>query len=479
MRHLTALAELTLLVLPALVQAGWMRTYGGSSDDWGWEVHQTSDGGYIVAGFTTSFGTTKSDAWLLKTDEDGDTLWTRIWGGEDCDAILSIVQTSDGGYILTGQRDGSYEGDKGDLWLIKTDYQGDTLWTKVYGETKGDEGWCVCQTADGGYIIIGARDISIEGCRTGDIWLLRTDSCGDTLWTRTYGKTQGGQDTLQRGFHVNQISDGGFVLTGEWSFHLFLIRTDEKGDSLWSVHMKPSIYNSQGYWVEETSNGDLLVVGLAVKNDAMDTDVYLCKFNSSGDSLWAKTYGGSKVNIGNSFCKASDEGWVITGVRGWEASGWAGDLWIIKTDVVGDTVWTRTYGEQATTDWGYCVQRTSDGGYIVTGCTESFGAGGTDLWLIKTDSLGYVALEEKPLVNEIPDFEILRSIGSKIVLRYKDMPDGFHAQVFDVKGCKVDELHSVSQRGLLEWGKNQNPGVYFIRTTLRTSCETQKIILVR
>ncbi len=327
----------------------WTRTYGGSDADGGYSVQQTSDGGYIIAGATYSFGAGDYDVYLIKTDASGDTLWERTYGGTDYDIGFSVQQTSDGGYIIAGATSPFSAGTQ-DVYLIKTDASGDTLWTRTYGGPGDDMGVSVQQTSDGGYIIAGTTNSF--GAGEGDVYLIKTDASGDTLWTRTYGGT-----AYDAAFSVQQTSDGGYIITGQtFSF-------------------------GAGFFQD---------------------DVYLIKTDASGDTLWTKTYGGKSSDSGSSVQQTSDGGYIIAGmtehfiaailqlIRGdvdFDVTNY--DVYLIKTDAGGDALWTRTYGGTIL-DEGVSVQQTSDGGYIIAGSTNSFGAGGDDFYLIKTDAEGGV-----------------------------------------------------------------------------------------
>jgi len=188
----------------------WLKTYGvkGNGEDHGKVVVQTSDGGYVIVGCTGSEPSHGGyDVWLIKTDANGDTLWTRTYGGTSYDYGYSVIQTSDGGYMIVGSTSSFGTGGY-DVWLIKTDANGDTLWTRVIGYSGGrDEGWAVQQTSDGGYIIVGYT--SSFGSGGYDVWLIKTDANGDTLWMRTYGGTND-----DYGRWVQQTSDGGYIIVG-------------------------------------------------------------------------------------------------------------------------------------------------------------------------------------------------------------------------------------------------------------------------
>ena len=205
---------------------------GGAADDWAYSVQQTADGGYIVAGYTNSFGAGDYDFYLVKTNSQGDTLWTRTYGGSDDDWAYSVQQTADGGYIVAGYTYSFGAGDD-DFYLVKTNSQGDTLWTRTYGGSGDDEAYSVQQTADGGYIVAGYT--SSFGAGSGDFYLVKTNSQGDTLWTRTYGGS--GYDGA---YSVQQTADGGYIVAGytgsfgAGSDDFYLVKTNSQGDTLWT-----------------------------------------------------------------------------------------------------------------------------------------------------------------------------------------------------------------------------------------------------
>ena len=220
---------LILLLFFSVPAQAWERTYGGSYVEVGLSVQQTSDGGYIIAGGTYSFGNPGGDVYLIKTDASGDTIWTRTYGGSDWEVGRSVQETSDGGYIIAGQR-GLIIDTLADVYLIKTDASGDTIWTRTYGGSKQDGGYSVQQTSDGGYIIAGwTASFSYPYV---DVYLIKTDASGDTIWTRTYG----GNDA-DGSNSVCETSDGGYIIAGYTrSFgadeaDVYLIKTDADGNS--------------------------------------------------------------------------------------------------------------------------------------------------------------------------------------------------------------------------------------------------------
>jgi len=182
-----------------------MKTYGGAQDEWCFSMQQTTDSGFILAGYTNSFGAGKDDGLLIKINANGDTLWTKTLGGDSWDAVLSVQQTNDGGFIITGYTE-SFGGQFGGVWLIKTDDQGDTTWTRIY--EFGQHGVCVQQTRDNGYIIAGTRGWSLNGGML-SLLLIKTDETGDTLWTQNVYTPH-----VDAAFCVRQTHDDGYIVVG-------------------------------------------------------------------------------------------------------------------------------------------------------------------------------------------------------------------------------------------------------------------------
>ncbi len=367
----------------------WTRTYGGTSNDEAWFVQQTIDSGYIVAGRTWSFGAGASDVWLLKTDAEGDTLWTRTFGGSAPDYGFSVQQTSDSGYIVAGYTL-SFGAGGSDVYLVKTDANGNTLWIRTYGGTGSDEGYSTQQTTDGGYIVAGMT--TSFGGGGDDVYLVKTDANGDTLWTRAYGGSYG-----EAAQFVRQTTDGGYIIAGrayspQRQDDLWLLKTDADGDTLWT-HTYGGSESDIGFCVQQTTDGGYIITGRTYSSERFD-DLWLLKTDANGDTLWTRTYGGLGGDEGYSVQQTADGGYIVAGVT---ISFGAGDydLWLLKTDAVGDTLWTRTYGS-SDMDWGYSVQQTTDGGYIVAGYIYSFTTYESDAWLVRVASQPDVGVELVP-----------------------------------------------------------------------------------
>jgi len=382
------LLTVLLASMNAQTETNWQKTYGGSGKDFGWSVQQTLDGGYVIVGYTNSFGAGGYDVYLVKTDAYGNQLWQRTYGGTGNDFGWSVQQTSDGGYIIVGYTR-PFITDDYDVYLVKTDASGNQLWQMTYGGTGNDLGWSVKQTSDGGYIIAGST--GSFGAGSSDVYLVKTDSSGKLLWQKTYGGVNS-----DGGYSVQQTSDGGYVIVGDtWSFgaggdDVYLVKTDASGDQLWQMTYGGT-GDDFGYSIQQTSDGGYVIAGWTNLFGAGGYDVYLVKTDSSGKLLWQRTYGGTGNDYGRYVQQTSDGGYVIAGYTNSFGAG-GDDVYLIKTDASGNQLWQMTYGGRGD-DFGYSVQQTSDGGYVIAGSTSSFGIGYEDIYLIKTDVSGNTSVQ--------------------------------------------------------------------------------------
>ena len=309
----------------------WTRTYGGSYGDGGSSVQQTTDGGYIITGYTESYGAGSWDVYLIKTNANGDSVWSQTFGESDYNLGFSVQQSSDGGYIIAGYTY-SYSNSSFDVYLIKTDSLGNEQWNQTFGGSSNDWGFCVMQTSDDGYIIAG--ETWSYGAGDYIVYLIKTDSLGIEQWNQTFDGSNGDGSSS-----VQQTNDGGYIIAGYTDF-----------------------YGAGRY------------------------DVYLIKTDASGIEQWSQTFGGSGNDYGYSVQQSSDGGYIIAGCSESYGTG-RYDVYLIKTNANGDSVWSQTFGGSFN-DKGYSVQQSSDDGYIIAGYTEPYGAGSGDVYLIRLDSEG-------------------------------------------------------------------------------------------
>ena len=346
----------------------WNKTFGGILTDTGYFVQQTSDGGFIVVGETNA---PMGDVYLIKTDANGNKQWDKTYMSG---TGICVQQTTDGGYIITGQTPGI-----SDALLIKTDSNGVEQWNNTFGAGKYDFGHSVQQTTDGGYIIAGAYTY-MGPPGTWDAWLIKTDSNGIMQWDQKFGGTYS-----DYAYSVQQTTDGGYILAGSTdptnsNVEVYLIKTDSSGNAAWTKTFGGA-NTDIGQSVKQTTDGGYIVTGWTDSIGAGLTDVYLIKTDSSGNAAWTKTFGGGNYDDSRSVWQTSDGGYIIAGSTLSFGAGFS-DIYLIKTDATGNEQWNETFGGTQN-DYGYCAQETTDGGYIIAGDTSSYGAGSSDVWLIK------------------------------------------------------------------------------------------------
>ena len=296
--------------------------------------------------------------------------WEKTFGGY---VGNSVQQTTDGGYIIGGYEE--------DVYLLKTDGSGNELWSKTYGTGSGSSyGESVQQTIDGGYIIVGT--IYSNQSAEDDIYLIKTDGNGNQLWYKLFG----GPNNLDLGYSVQQTTDGGYIIAGSFEATVYLIKTDDSGNELWAKTYVAGSGGSYGYSVQQTSDGGYIIVAEIWDNSQ---DVYLIKTDGNGNELWTKTFGGLNYDeYGYSVQQTSDGGYVIAGSKEENSFSEIYDVHLIKTDGNGNELWTKTFGVPNYNEYGRSVQQTSDGGYVIAGASGLNGY--YEVYLIKTDGNGNV-----------------------------------------------------------------------------------------
>lgn len=361
----------------AVAQTTFQRTFGNTDFEQAYSVKQTSDGGYIVCGATRIAGTSQDyDILLIKTNSLGDTLWVRTYGGPLNDRGFCVIETTDGGYAVTGSLTNATNPDR--LFLLKTDGLGNLLWTKTFGLGQVWMGSSLKQTPDGGYILNGATSTSGSNW---EIYLLKTDSSGITQWGKLY---QTPKPDMASDFKFT--NDGGYIITGNHAPNAgndneLLLKTDSAGTIQWAYTFGGTT-NERAYSVLQTTDGGYITSGVT-NSFGSNNGLHIIKTDSAGVLVWSKVYSGY-VNpsfMNYKIKQTTDGGYVIGGNS-------LNNSKLIKTDYLGNVLWAKRYMGYTNAMDGTDLQLTTDGGYIFMGQTNSFGAGNYDVYLIKTDSLG-------------------------------------------------------------------------------------------
>ncbi|MHB8260588.1 MAG: T9SS type A sorting domain-containing protein [Bacteroidia bacterium] len=388
---LISIAVLGLTVAHGQSQVSFQKFYRNiyefnSLGSFGATVIQTNDSGYVIIGLNTdTLNAGSDDIYLIKTNRFGDTLWTKIYGTSSYDAAYRIIQTSDGGFAFCGQSGNN-------PFLIKTNSFGDTLWTKQYSSTSySGMAHNLQQTSDGGFILAG------EGDATGntDFLLIKTDLVGNLQWAKTFGGSG-----LERAFSVFQINGTGYILSGftesfsVMSDEMYVVRTDLNGNLLWSKIYGGS-RNDIPYCMQKTNDGGYVLAGESTSfNGGNNQDIYVIKIDSSGNLIWSKDYDYSWYDYSFYISQTNDNGFIVSG--GINVGGGNYSPYLLKINPNGDTMWSKTID---TNNIAYCAIQTKDNGFsILTSKTNTSSQG---LSLIKTDSLGNACLQNSIHANII------------------------------------------------------------------------------
>ncbi len=447
--------------------------------NYGYSVRETFDGGYIIAGATaTDPRHGRPQVYLVKTNEYGDTLWTRLFYSGLSSSAYSIRQSSDGGYIIVGSNE--YFGPFGnDFVAIRTDSVGREQWNKTYNIYFSDHGTGVQQTSDGGFIIAGYTDSSLAKDSCGV--LIRINAFGDTAWTKSFCADQ--SITFN---DILLIGDGGYLLAGSYADSAWIVRTDSTGNVLWSV-----LYGTNDLTyatsICRALDGDFIVAGFA-NQCAADScgSVYLLKIDSVGTVLWQHP----SLGIGNFYSSFDNPGNVV--VQATSDSGYflmsnrtipyvERRVYLLKTNSRGDTVWTRLYGEAGGSTIANSAQHTSDGGFIITGTSDPA------LYLLKITADGLLAVGTN---NDIlPTESALRQnypnpFNPNTQIEYSLAHAAFVTlKIYNLLGQEVatlvsEELHPGTYSALWD-ASGFASGVYYYRLQARSLVETKKLILLR
>jgi len=360
-----------LLILLCLPMIGFTQSFINSygefwEDNYGFASQQTSDGGYILLSLNEDTTTWSDYTELIKTDNSGNIIWEKTF--QDIDGSF-VVQTNDGGYVITG--DSGYA-----ISFLKTDSNGNLVWKKDYLGNIA-ENWTneIIQTYDGGYIVTGkSRDLGFGN----DLFLFKVDNNGDSLWCKSYfAETEG--------YSLYETNDNGIVVTGcntdlNWSF---ILKTDSYGDTIWS-----KIINNQnfvaGLSIEESLDSGFILAGTKRNLSTFTRDLFYLKTNNLGDTIWVKSFENNSVM--HSINQTTDGGFILVGAKEWDPNtSVPSKLWLIKTNNIGDTLWTQTFNNHTL---GTTVCQTTDGGYIISGMNNINGSKNASL--IKTDGNGNI-----------------------------------------------------------------------------------------
>jgi hypothetical protein len=317
----------------------WQKTFGGPQFDTGWSIQQTTDEGFIVAGLTYSFGAGSADIWVLKLNKNGVIEWQKTFGGSAFDGAHSIQQTTNGGYIVAGYTQSFQKS----ILILKLDRYGAIEWQKTYGSSHSEWPLSVLQTSDGNYIISShSNSFSLNGYYT-NIWILKIDSNGDIIWDKVYNPLDYGTERVRP--FLKQTLDNGYIAAGYtggelWSYSgSWIFTLTEDGEMKWHKYYNHLVTGTEKILsLGATSDGGYIFSGLTsdphtsdYNIDDDDFDVWFSKIDKDGNVIWNKTFGGSLFDRADSILQISDGNFIVAGTTSSFGAG-EEDILLLKLD---------------------------------------------------------------------------------------------------------------------------------------------------
>jgi hypothetical protein len=409
----------------------WQVVDGGIGWDESHSIAQTADGGYVATGYTFSWGAGEWDVYLARYNAFGDKIWDRVYGGAKRDEGRSVAVTSDGGYIVVGYTT-SAPAIESDVYVIKTDANGEVEWQRTYGGNNWAIGYDVQQTADGGYIIAGTM---IDNARGRDAYVLKLRSNGEVEWQNAFG---GAEDDYA--FGVTTTTDGGYAVTGYTQSvgagrqDLLAMKVTNTGALAWSKAFGGT-NRDFGYDVVEGANGNLVFAGYARSFGESNGDVYLVATDNNGQLAWSRTFGNRSFDFANAITATADGHYVLTGGNSENST----NATIMKVSADGELVWTNSFGTSQSGEQGRSIVQTTDGGFAIAGQSNIavINNRNAEVYLIKTDVDGrtcseyqtpYAVIQGSPVTVETPA-QLLRT---EVIAPAKNGPNQTSAPNFEV-----------------------------------------------
>jgi hypothetical protein len=319
-----------LIKTDASGNAQWNKTYGGFDTEKPYALIETSDGGFAMVGYTETWGAGDDDAWLVRTDANGVVLWNKTYGGIEDEQGKDLVETSDGGFAIVGYTETWTVGDD-DAWLVRTDANGNAQWNMSYGGVEDEKGLAIITTSDGGFAFSGTTETWTVGRR--DCWLVRTDASGSAQWNMSHGDIQN-----DVGSDLVEADDGGFVVVGTicdstYSLDSVLVKADASGNFLWAKTYGVSSNEDELVKMVKTVDGGYALAGYTSSYGAGGMDVWLVETDASGNVLWNQTWGGTEIDFSQSLVATSDGGYLLGCVTNSFGDPSDRDFWLVKVAV--------------------------------------------------------------------------------------------------------------------------------------------------
>jgi len=480
-----------------VVDTTWTKTYGGDNHDYATSLLQADDGGYLLVGITYSYGAGDKDVYLVKTNPYGDTLWTRAYGDSLIDNVFAIKPTLDGGYVIGGWSS-SYSGDNRDFdfYIVKIDYFGMLEWKSYCTDSSSGGAYDIVQTDDGGYLLAGGAK-GTPPMINFDLFIVRADQSGDTVWTRRY-IVPGRESWDGLAYSVIKTSDGNYVVAGEIFYQrenisdIYVLKINDNGDTLWT---KLIDYQMREYaWdCAETPANDIIITGWtwAGYSDPNGDKIYLAKLTHNGEFLWQKIYAypwpvSSYNDAWAVTVDPNDDGYLIVADTREDIIDQR-DIYVLKTDADGDTLWTIKTGDHVD-ESPFNIITTDDGGFAVCGQRYMLNTSGQlykDFYLLKYESLSGIMPSEFYLPQET---ELIQNypnpFNEQTIIKY-NLPVSTEVKldIHDILGRRIESLINGKQQAgyhNIIWRAEDLPsGVYFFKLQAGDFVDIKKTVLLK
>ena len=483
------LASLYITAQPTIE---WQKSLGGTNVEEASSIQQTTDGGYIVAGYANSNDGDvtgnhgSSDYWVVKISNIGAITWQKSLGGSLTDKATSILQTTDGGYVVAGvtySTDGDVTGNHGftDYWMVKLTNTGVIDWQKSLGGTSGDVATSIQQTTDGGYIVAGSSS-STDGDVTGnhglsDYWVVKLTSNGTIDWQKSLGGTN-----WDNPISIQQTTDGGYIVVGysqstdgdvtgnHGSLDYWVVKITSTGTIVWQKSFGGTDVDAATS-VQQTTDEGYIIAGYSMSNDGDiignhgNQDYWVVKLDSIGGVDWKKSLGGTSGDAATSIQQTTDGAYIIAGYSGstdGDVTGNHGynDYWIVKLSPLGAITWQKSFGG-TDDDFAHSIQQTSDGGCVIAGYSGSTDGdvtgnnGGYNYWVVKLSPVVEVAE-----ITELSEFSVYPNpVTNQITIKTTAKLVGAAYTIYDNMGKMVLSGQLNAENTIIELG-NLSGGIY-------------------
>ena len=411
----------------------WTKSYGGTAFEKARAVQPTSDGGFILVGWGDSFSPNGADPWVLKLDKDGQIEWQKAFTGSRSDKAFAVKQTTDGGYVIVGYTNSFSSNRKSNGLIIKLNGQGNVLWQKTYPGADYVHNYFYDVEIDpdnGNFVVVGTIDSGAGNVR-GDLVVIKVSSSdGDIIWQKLYGKAPEGSyssDPIDdEAYSIKRSFDGGYIIAGNtsvfgcgarWLHHFWILKLNGDGDLLWNqeISSTQSCDESIAYGVAQLSDGSFVAVGKVLTYDEDYVDVrgaYIVKLDQDGNLLWSKLLESGGFGAAYDVEATHDGGFIVTGATAYSTNA-ASYLWLTKFDAAGEMQWKKAYGNGSHSAWGYAVKPLSANAFVVAGLSPD---ADTNFWLLKVNGSG-----------EIPDCPLAKDLDTawRSTIHYATIVDEF------------------------------------------------------